>query len=347
MTGGHQHYYPAALIGAFGEREDGIRSRRRHVWATLRESNTVERRRAESLGKDPINRRPYTPATGFDLDTVWQKNERLLTVRAGLLDALQQGRPLAEVMFVNAVVPFFSHLLTRHPALFGAGVGGILDPHSSTAFTDNLATRGGMYWIVQDNLLYSSRWELQIAHPAEHYVGSDLGFTFLPGPAPGEFFFPLDTRRGISIYGASSGASTYYVDDAEVHIPARRLSRGETRLRKALISYQAPRQVYVDTEQRAEASLRLMRDRASISLRGTPRIALDGFPDPRTVAFLAQWNGADDPTWAFARFHAAAKKFGCTCAEALGARGADQRQIDQYLARVHDDPNIRASLPSR
>jgi hypothetical protein len=120
-TSGRMHYFPAALIGQFGQPIAGKAARDRRVWVARRGHASPHLAPARTVGLDRAYPQIYGSAAdlglGFGLDDLWQTAERHLARTAEAVEDALQGRTISAETFVMSVTPFVAHLLARHPML--------------------------------------------------------------------------------------------------------------------------------------------------------------------------------------------------------------------------------------
>lgn len=327
-AGGRQHYYPAALIGEFGEEASSKRGRRRPVWVARRGVPQPFRAAAQDVGVDRQHPRLYDPQTdqGFDLDRLWTESERRLGHVRALIDcATEHGQVPAEG-FVTALVPFVAQLLARHPELW--------TPHPSDlrvagpARDSLMQGRSDLFGRFCDTLLYRRRWLLLDTSHDQPLVATDIGWHWMPGELPGELFVPVSPGRALVVRG---GDASYTLKSHDVDLPTVIWHAEDVAVRRDAMVLAAPREVYAHRRELAQHAVDAWAGAAV-----PPGDIARGLALPAAglaAAFLS--GSASDPRLAWGRFMVANHRWACQCEDELRDQGVGREKRRARVRELH------------
>jgi hypothetical protein len=346
MSEPRMHYYPAALIGEFGEANSKKSGRNRPVWMARRSAPRVFRQAAEAGGWDPQNAQLYHTPDGVeapDLDELWLASERRFGGLRNIADGAARTGCVPAQAFINVLVPFVAHLLARHPEL------GLLKYSRLSADSprqeQELRGRWEAFATFLDALAHHRAWSLLEVPESTYLVSTDIGWHLFPGPAPGELFVPLSPRRALIITG---GTASYTHGDDWVEIPTLSWADENVEMKRDVMVLAAPREVYADTEDRAEQARALWDHPAPHSPSGIDLTVMAMNP-AANWAYLLTWGGATNADFAWARFMVESHRWGCHCEEKMKANGiprAERRTRIRYqrLILKKAEQSLRVSL---
>jgi hypothetical protein len=329
------HYFPAALIGQFGQPRPGKAARDRRVWVARRGHATPYFAPAKSVGFDRSHPHIYgfsgDTGPGIGLDDLWQIAERQLGRTTDALETALQGRAIDAETFVTSVTPFIAQLLARHPML-GIEPGPLSDLRSNEARPAELDARMRAFETYWDALLYSRTWHVVLAPPGERFVTNDLGWTLVP---PYLLTVPLGPDRAFVI-GRKERTSTYNHCADEVVLERLDWPASEVRLQRQLLMRQAPTSVFAWSKADCDEAIALWTEgAASGSTLEDTAATLGRFPS-LYFAFMLRHDAPTDAWTAVSRTRLATHRFGCSCIEAMTAQNVSAERVDLAIAQLHD-----------
>lgn len=314
-----QHYVPASLIGQFGERGSTKRARERRVWVARRGSKAPFLKRGEGVGVDNGHPDIYGPAD-VGLDQLWQASEGRLE---GVLKALDLGLQTNKMplhLFVSHVVPYVAQLLARHPELL---LDRLTDLRQSRTGHD-LRERGEGFIQFVDALLYGREWAVLKVDPPEYFVGTDIGWLWMPGRMPGTILVPMAADRAFIVRG---GVPSYTHRTEEIRLGPAWMAAGQVRDVRHGMILGAPRDVYTDSKERAQEALDLWSNPAPPGDRLSNAQAL-GYRNPAHIVGPLRGGAVENPSLAWGRFLLATHRVGpCHCEHGLQALGLNEAEL--------------------
>lgn len=345
VDGGVQHYFPAGLIGRFGEppRPSKPKTRHRKVWAVAQGTGEVRRpQKAETYGRDLFNPRLYDTAEDAPgksmLDDHLSRGEKVLHGMDDILESIKVTGCVTLSTYILKLVPMVACLLIRHPWVA---------PHNAGPLTHDLeanslsAKQRQEAWCKLVRLLtYDALWQVVTPASGEVFVTSDIGYAHFMGSGWGQLFVPIDQNHAFLI---SHGARTYYYGQPIVPIDSEQFNRAWQRELTGILVRTAPRFVFCPSEAVALVTSQMVLGDGDIGV-GLPAELL---MHPQVSAVLLTSSTRGDAMLSYELYHASHELIGCNCRDSMKGFGANRQDIRRFeRMRRRNRRELIDSLPS-